>query len=627
MNQSKLAVALVSLLPFSASYAQSTDENTIVVTANRFEQPKDSVIASSDVITKEQIERLQFKTLTDALKWLPGIQVTNSGGLGQSSSVFVRGGATSHLIVLVNGVRIGSATLGEANFTAIPLTGVEKIEVIRGARAAVYGADAISGVINIITDAGFSETNAGLVNLGLGSDQYYQGSASGYLHVSDDSWIKAGVNLEKSNGFNVTDQNYAPQQPDKDGFHRQDLSLELGKQFNANWTGRVSGFYHDGQSEYDGYSDWKTGKLSPVEQKTKLYNIAAQAEYQSESWYSSLTIAQNRDESIQVGGEFPGSTIVTERFVTNWLNSYELSNNFKVLGGVEYSQDSVADSNLYNSDTGVFQRYDGEKRNNTAVYASSIAQIQQLALEASLRYDNNDVYGDYTTWQLGVAYDIAQALRVFASAGTAFKTPTYNDLYWPGYGNPNLKPEESLSYEAGFEAYSNYGMFRVAAYRNEIDNLISYQGQGVALESSNATINGIEITAQFDTGPLSHSVSVDLLDSDNPVNVAGWNEPPQLESKELSRRAEAVYKWLISYQYNQFQADLAYMYQGERFDDTKNTTKLDAYSLVDFALSYDINANFIVQGKVTNLFDEEYQTAYTYNTQERAYYLNAQYRF
>lgn len=627
MNKSILAVAVMSLLPYASftQAQQSSADETVVVTANRFEQPKSSVIASTDVITKQQIEQLQLKTLTEALKWLPGVQVAHNGGQGQSSSVFIRGSSSSHIIVLLNGVRLGSSTTGSANFTGIPLTGVEKIELVRGARAAIYGADAIGGVINIVTNVDGNQENQGQVSAGLGTDQYYQGQAASYVRLGNKGWFKAGLNLESADGFDVTSAEYTPTQPDEDGFKRQDLSLELGAQFNQNWTGRVSGFYSDSDSEYDGYLS--LGMLSPDEQQNKLYNVAAQLEFNAEQWFSSLTVAQNRDESAQVNGEFPGSTIVTDRFVANWLASYEVNNNFKLLGGLEYLKDSVADSKLYDVYSSKFNSYDGEERKNVAAYLSSIIQIENLALEAGVRLDDNDVYGNYTTWQLGAGYNINSAFRLIASAGTAFKTPTYNDLYWPGYGNPELKPEESLSYEGGFEVYSDIIDVKVVGYHTEIDNLISYQGKGTELESSDATIEGVEITAMFDTGPLSHSVSVDLLDTDNPVNVASWGQPAKIESKELSRRAEEVYKWLVSYQHQAFQADLAYMYQGKRFDDTKNLTELDSYSLVDLSLSYEVTEQLIVQAKVANLFDEEYETASNYNSQERAYYLNARYKF
>lgn len=627
MNRSILAVAVASLLPY-ASYTQAQEvsaDETMVVTANRLEQPKSSVIASTDVITKDQIVQLQLKTITEALKWLPGVQVTNNGGQGQSSDVYIRGNSSSHIIVLLNGVRIGSSTLGSANFSAIPLTGVEKIELVRGARAAIYGADAIGGVINIVTDVDNTGENSAQANVGFGSDRYKQANAGGYTRIGDSGWFKVGVNAEGADGFDATDETYTPSQPDKDGFERYDLSLEIGSKFNTNWQGRLSGFYHDSSSEYESYES--NGKLSPDEQKAELYNIAAQLEFEQNQLHSSFTIAKNRDQSVQVNGEFPGSTIVTDRFVSNWLAAYSFDDDFKVLGGLEYLKDSVTDSDIYNTTLGQYQKYDGEERKNLAAYLSLIAQLNELSLETSLRHDDNDVYGDYTTWQFGAAYNVSQSFRLISSAGTAFKTPTYNDLYWPDYGNPDLKPEESFGYEAGFEVYSDYVDVRIVGYRSEIDNLISYQGKGVDLESSNATIKGVEISASFDTGAFSHSVSVDLLDSDNPVDVASWGQPAQIESKKLNRRAEEVYKWLVSYAYDDFQADLAYMYQGARFDDTKNLTKLDSYSLVDISLSYDVTEQLKMQAKVSNLLDEDYETVATYNTQDRAYYLNAHYQF
>lgn len=628
MNRSTLAIAVASLLPSTYSFAQDVSvQETMVVTANRFEQAQSSMIASSDVFTKEQIDRLQLKTLTDVIKLMPGVQVTNNGGLGQSSSIFIRGHASNHVIVLVNGVRFGSATTGSANFSAIPLTGVEKIELVRGARAAVYGADAVGGVINIVTSVGATQDKVGNVQVGFGSDKYIQGRASGYARVGDNSWIKLGANSESAEGFDVTNEDYQPSQPDKDGFRRQDLSLEFGYQPNENWQLMLNGFYHTSHSEYDGYTDDFTASLSPDEQNNELYNISAQSKFMNSQYSSTLTLASNQDSSEQLNGAFPGSEIVTQRLIANWINTYQVNQNVELLGGLEFLRDSVSDSNLYETMISAFQQYDGQKRRNVSAFITSVATFDSLSLEASLRHDDNDVYGNFTTWQLGSAYTVNQYLRLLASTGTAFKAPTYNDLYWPGYGNPDLEPEESFGYEAGFEVLLDNVDFKVVGYRTEIDNLISYQGKGTELESSNATIKGLEITSTFETGPLYHTISADFLRTDNPVNVAGWQEPVKIESKELSRRAGEVYKWLVSYDIAQWQLDLSYMYQGERYDDTKNQTKLDAYSVVDFAVGYQINDDLSVQAKALNLFDKEYETVSTYNTQGRAYYINATYQF
>lgn len=624
MNRCILAIAVASLLPHaSLSYAQeASSDETMVVTANRFEQSAGQVTATVDIVTKEQIDNLQIKSLQEALSLLPGVQIAQNGGRGQSSSVFIRGTASNQAIVLYNGVRIGSATTGSANFSAIPLSGVERIELVKGARAAVYGADAIGGVINIITSSG-ADADSGNVQIGAGTDNYRQGAASVSSKVGESSWINMSVNTEASDGFDVVGT--GPAQPDDDGYSRQDLTFEVGTNFSPEWSAKVMGFYHKGTAEYESYEDYSTKKLSPDEQESTLFNYAAVVAYKGEKYRTTLSVSSNRDDSNNKGGELPGSHLITERQALNWLNSYQASQSLSFHAGLDLTKDSVADSKIWSSNT--YKKYDGTSRKNNAAFASAFFEYSGLQLEASVRHDDNEVYGGKSTWQLGAGYLLNENWRVVASGGTAFRAPTYNDLFWPGYGNKDLKPEESLNIEAGVEFFSDLADVRIVGYSNKITNLVSYQSKGEALKNSDATIRGIEVSSQFNTGVVSHSVSLDFLDHNNKVNVASFPQPDDIQDRELARRANFAAKWLVSYEYNDWRGDLSYQYQGKRYDDAKNTIELDPYSLVNFTLAYQLTEQWKLRAKVENLFNEQYQTADKYETQDRAYYLNASYQF
>jgi vitamin B12 transporter len=531
---------------------------------------------------------------------------------------------------LINGVRIGSATTGTVDFSSIPLTGVERIELVKGSRAAIYGADAIGGVINIITSSNRGESTKGQASFGFGSDQYVQATGSLYTSFGKDSWLKLGINRESADGFDVTDENYTPSQPDDDGFERQDISLEIGSQVTNHWLVRMNGFYRNATNEYDGYEDYDSSfnsYLSPTEEQVDLYNLALQLEYQRDNYRASWTVASNQDKSEHGKGEIPGSKLVTDRTAVNWLNSYQFNKDLILQAGIEYSKDSVEDSNLWNTYNWEYQSYDSSYRENYAAFITSMIDLDKLTIEASIRSDDNSVYGTYNTWQLGASYTVNDQYRVFTSGGTAFQAPTYNELYWPDYGNPDLEPEESLNYELGIEAYFDFADFRVIGFSNTIDNLKNYQGKNVELANSDAKIKGIELGASFETWSLVHDLSLDLLDTENKVNVASYGSPDDIQTRNLARRADESFKWLVSYDYNKWQFDLAYLYQSDRYDDAKNTEKLDSYSLVDLVLAYQINEQWTVQGKVNNVFDTKYQTAYSYNTQRRAYYLNTSYQF
>ncbi|KGY06824.1 TonB-dependent receptor domain-containing protein [Vibrio sinaloensis] len=618
MNRSILAMAMASLLPSTYSLAQdvSVDE-TMVITANRFEQSVGQVTATVDIVTKEQIDNLQIKSLTEALALLPGVQISQNGGRGQSSSIFIRGTASNQTIVLYNGVRIGSATTGSANFSAIPLSGVERIELVKGARAAVYGADAIGGVINIITSSGAVQ-DSGTLQIGVGTDEYRQGAAGVSSKVGENSWINMFVNTETSEGFDV--EGTGPAQPDKDGYSRQDLTFEVGTHLSPEWSAKFMGFYHTGQSDYEAYNT-----TAPDEQESKLFNYAASLSYIGERYSSSLSLSTNSDDSNNTGGKDPGSHLVTDRQALNWINTYQVSNSVALHAGVDLTKDSVSDSKIWSRNS--YKKYDGTSRKNNAVFASVFYENTDLQLEASIRHDDNEVYGGNSTWQLGAGYFVNQHWRLIASGGTAFRAPTYNELFWPEFGKSDLKPEESLSFEAGVEFFSTLADVRLVGYSNKITNLVSYQSKGEELKNSDATIRGIELSSQFETGVISHSVSLDFVDHNNKVNVAGFRQPEDIQDKELSRRANFAAKWLLSYEYNDWRGDLSYQYQGRRYDDAKNTIELDPYSLVNFTLAYQLTEQWKLRTKVENLFNAQYQTADQYETQDRAYYLSASYQF
>ena len=427
MKKTLLAVALAPLYLQSYAFAAATSpDEVMVVTANRFEQPVKNVIAPVSVVTKEEIDAIQAKSLAEVLRRLPGVQVV-SAGYGQSTEVYVRGASSRHLLVMINGVRIGSATTGSADFSQIPLTGIERIELIRGSRAALYGSDAIGGVLNIITAYQPGETVAELT-VGGGSDGYYQAGGSVAGGIGDSGWGKVALKSEGGDGFSARKE---PYEQDDDGFEKKNIVAEIGTHIGNNWKLSLQGYYHDGENDYDG---WEPNAKS----ESSLYNIAAKAGYSTDDLISELTVAQNQDEGRSYSDISAGDTIKTDRTVINWQNHYQLNSAVEFGGGVEWYRDSV-------SNTG--GNYTEDERDNGALYLTSIYRANDWQVEGSVRTDDNDSYGTNNTWQLGAAYNITSAVQLSANGGTGFRAPTFNDLYWPGSGNPDLEPEESKNYE------------------------------------------------------------------------------------------------------------------------------------------------------------------------------------
>lgn len=586
MNRSILAMSVASLLPY-ASFSQaqelSTDE-TVIVTANRFEQSLDSIITPVEVVTREDIDAIQAKSLSEVLQRLPGIQISATGGYGQSQSIFVRGTNSSHVVVLIDGVRTGSATLGSPNISGIPLTGVQRIEYIRGSRAVMYGADALGGVINIITSNDQEEV---MLSTSVGSDNYWQGNIAIAHKASDKLHFSVSTSATRTDGFSAKS---TPGDEDDDGYESQNVTANMKYQANDVLTFGFQGLYHVGEVDYD---------PQDANKDETIYNAVVYADYSSEQLFSKLAVSNNRDKSQDY---YYSSLYQTDRTAIAWSNLYRIDEVFALGGGIDWYRDDVSDSSV---------DYIESKRDNMAVYLSSYASTNEVDAELAVRFDDNERYGEYTTWQAGAGWRFLPHYRLTASAGTAFKAPTFNNLYYPGGGNANLKPEESTNYEIAIDANYDWATIRLGAYRNEITNLIV---GWPAENTEEAEINGVELTGEFYTGPLLHTVSFEYLD---PKDKAS--------GKQLARRAKDNYKWNISYIRDGWIADLSYLYQGDRID--TNDELMESYNLVDFALSYEFQNGVVMRGKIANLFDENYVLASDYNTQERSYFGTLEYRF
>jgi vitamin B12 transporter len=595
MQKTSLAIAVASLISYTSfSHASSpVTHETMIVTANRFEQKLDSTTAAVEVISKQEIEAIQAKNVLDVLRRLPGIQASSNGGFGQSQDFFIRGTNSNHVLFLIDGVRFGSATTGTAVISAIPLVGIERIEYLRGSRAAVYGSDAVGGVINIITDNSRSESK---VAGSVGSDQFRQAKAFTAGDVNQDLHASLGYEFLSTDGYSVLD---ATGSEDDDGYISRNLTANAQYDLSDHWQANVLAMGHTGFVEYDNIYG---GDDSNDEQ---LYNIASHLTYRDSVMTSRFTAALNQDSSTYTGS---GDVFQTDRQNVAWDSQYTANPNMTLGGGVDWYRDDVSKSTT---------DYDETARDNLAVYLTGYYNHDRFDVESALRHDDNQRYGDNTTWQLGAGYHLTDEYRLVSNVGTAFHAPTFNQLYYPSYGNADLQPEESTNYEVAIEAGFSLADVRLAAYRNEVDNLISSDPTTyLPVNYGEVRIDGLELTAQFDTGVVTHSLSYDYTDAED-----------QATGNQLRRRAKQSGKWNVAYSMDSWDLSASYLYQGKRFENAANTSVLSAYSLIDVAAAYSFGNGLKLGGKISNLFDKDYETASDYNTPDRKYYLDASYQF
>ncbi|MBA0165647.1 TonB-dependent vitamin B12 receptor BtuB [Pectobacterium versatile] len=602
----------------SSSPNSSSEKNTddVVVTANRFAQPVSSVLAPTTVVTREEIDRWQAKSLNDVMRRLPGVDIAENGGRGQLGSVFIRGGSASHVLVLIDGVRMASSGVtGSVDFSQIPMSLVQRIEYIRGPRSAVYGSDAIGGVINIITERA---QDGGVLNAGYGSHAYqnYDGSVRG--HVSDNTVVSVAGSYEATHGYNVYPSSSLPIDRDNDGYRSKSFWGALEQRFSESTSGFFRAYGYDNNTDYDAVFSGSSDK-----RYLNTRNYDAGLKFNEGIYSSQLTASYQTYDDLNFNdatGKYNGTITQIEQRNLQWGNVFSVGNGSLSLG---------ADWRNERADAGGMSAYtNAQSRDNTGVYLTTQQQFGSVTLEGAVRGDDNQQYGRHGTWQTGAAWEFVEGYRIVGTYGTAFKAPTFDKIYDTAYsqGNPNLSPEESKQWEIGLEGLSGPVNWRLSGYRNEVDNLINYRAitpmLGTYDNIGKAVMTGAEFTAAYDTWWLSHQMTLEYLDAKD-----------KTADKSLARRAHKKAKYELSTTLeNNVNVSLTWLYQGARSDTNfdvfpSQPVKLGGYSTWDLAASYPITSHLTVRGRIANLFDKDYETAYGYRTAGREYYLTGSYTF
>ncbi|ENT7755471.1 TonB-dependent vitamin B12 receptor BtuB [Salmonella enterica] len=607
-----------SVTAFSA-WAQDTSPDTLVVTANRFQQPVNSVLAPTDVVTREDIQRWQSKDLNDVMRRLPGVDISQSGGMGKSSSLYVRGTESRHVLVLIDGVPMARAGISNAiDIGQLPVSLVQRIEYIRGPRSAVYGSGAIGGVVNIIT---MSNDEKSQINAGMGSDGYqtYDGIMNKRF---GDTIVTAAGAYETTRGFNIQPDSPYNGDSDRDGYRNKLFWGGVQHKFNDNVSGFFRGYGYTANSDYDQGSYGYVGGNDEAQNYTQSWDAGLQY---SSGIYSSQLIAnyqhiKDYNYSNDLGRYAGDASLdnMEQRYI-QWGNSVEVGHG-AVSGGADWKQEKLTSSSTTKADT--------YKRDTTGLYLTGQQQIDNVTLEASGREDHDEQFGWHGTWQTATGWEFVDGYRATLSYGTGFLAPSlgqqygatrFASSYGPGIAaNPNLKPEESRQWEAGIDGLTGPLDWRLSAYHYKVQNLIDYKdNQYVNLKS--ATIKGLEWTGNITTGPVDHHLTLQYVDPrDDETN------------KVLYRRAKQQVKYELTGQIFELGWNVMYQYLGERYDkdyDNNRDVKMGGLSLWDIGVSYPVTSHLTVRGKIANLFDKDYETVYGYQTAGREYTLSGSYTF
>ncbi|MFV4845859.1 TonB-dependent vitamin B12 receptor BtuB [Edwardsiella tarda] len=616
MNNKYPVIAWLPLTVVAMPNAALAASSDMVVTTSRFSQPVSTVLAPMDVVTRDDIERWQSKSLDEVMRRLPGVDIAQNGGVGQNSTLYLRGSEARQALILLDGIPLARPGISNvAALNKIPIAMVQRIEYIRGPRSAVYGSGAIGGVINIITlDA---EPGARL-GIGTGSNHYQQYDAGVRQQLGDTTLSLAGA-FQSTEGFNVKpDSPYAPD-GDRDGFRNKVLWGGVEHRFTQAWSGFVRGHGYSDASDYDA---GKYGKASSGTQR-QLYNHSYDMglRYQSGVYAAQLIAAYQRVKDYNYGPVYgrygEGSSLDDLRqYNLQWGNTYRFDSGM-LSAGADWQQQRLISSDIQKKQH--YQRYD------TGFYLSGQHKVGSVTLEASGRADNDQQFGWHGTWQSAAGWEFASGYRATLSYGTGFLSPSLGQQFGADRmnikSNPDLRPEESRQWELGLSGLSGPLDWQLSAYRNQVRNLITYFSdpdtqQGQYLNIDSATIKGVEWVGSFDTWVVSHRITLQYID------------PRDDKTGELlPRRSRHQGKYQLDWTMGPLEMDLAYQYYGRRNDSSAPGGKLPSYSTMDVSASYPVTSHLTVRGRIGNLLDKNYQTAYGYQTAGREYYLSGSYTF
>lgn len=606
MKKRCMPVAAVMLL--DCHWAFATELDPIIITATRTAQTADETLSSVTVITKKEIERQQAQSVQDLLRGVPGVSVTNDGGPGKATSVFLRGTESDHVLVLIDGVKVGSATLGTTAFQDIPVWQIERIEIVRGPRSSLYGSEAIGGVIQIFTRKGGGALKP-YFSLGGGSYRTYNASA-GLSGGGEHGWFNLSASGINTEGFNACDGKPSPDgagcfttEPDKDGYRNLSGSLRAGYRFDSGVEMDVHALRAKGKNEFDGSYVNESESVQQVNGGTLRFSPV-------NTWQATLAVGRSRDESDNFKDGAFASHFDTQRDTLSLQNDVTLATKHLLTVGADYQDDRIDSTTAYavtsRNNTGLFSQYQGR-------FGASDVQL-------SLRRDDDQQFGEHDTGGTTWGYALSERLRVTASYGTALKAPTFNELYYPGFGNPDLHPETSRSVELGLRGESAWGRWSLNTYETRIDDLIAFDSSTFAAANiDQARIRGLEAVLGTRLGRWILNTNLTLLDPQN--RSGGAND-----GNVLPRRAKQSLRLDADGYFGRYRLGATLLAAGKRYDDLANTHKLGGYATLDIRTEYALAKAWRVQGRIENLFNKHYETAAFFNQPGRSLYLTLRYQ-
>lgn len=586
MKLSRLALA-VAVLPGASFAADSADQAyklpDMVITSARTAQPREQATSANTVFTRDDIERLQARSVPELLQRVPGVQVSTAAGL---ISYSVRGTNTAQTLVLVDGQRIASASSGIARLDYLNIDNIERVEVTRGPRSSLYGADAIGGVIQIFTRRG----EAGLhpqVRLAAGNHGTFERSAS--LAGGDQrTQFNLGASLDETQGWDMTRDNRGADSDD-DGRRNKAVHLNLDHQLNDDWKAGFNLNDQRGDSEYDDAYSYAPGEPHD-EFRVSSYSGYLEGQL-TDMWNSRVELGRSYDRNKAVGAaeDWNNGSLETTRHSASWINRLQLDPRNQLALGADWYEDQVDGSTEFAEDS----------RTNHAFFAQHSFKADAFSTELGLRHDDNERYGTQNSWNGALTLPVGDKQSWIASYGEGFRAPTFSDLYYPGAGNPDLKAETSKTYELQWRGDFDGNRLDASIYRTEVDDLIAWDSRSNQPENiAKARINGFEANWAREVYGWQANLGVAVID------------PRDRDSGHtLPRRARRTLSLDLDRQFGAFGLGGSWRALSNSYADAANTEQLGGYGVLDVRGSWQLSETLRWDLKMQNLLDRDYAQA------------------
>lgn len=592
----KIYVFVFFLFISSIAIAEERVEfEDVVITASRIGELIGETVSSVTVIKGDEIREKNVIFVTDILRELPELNLVQNGGPGRNATVFLRGGGSEHVLVMIDGVKVNSPTTGTFDFSGINVDDIDRIEIVKGPQSTIYGSEAMAGVINIITKKGKvkPEINASLESGSFGTYKpsltFTGGAERLDYRVTMTYFYTDGISAAKS-GI------------ERDGYKNATISGKFGFRPSERIELDLSGRYYYDRSELDGFDYMARQAIDDLNylQHGLHFIISGKGKlYLSDRWEQVLMVSTVKDSlrSRDPDTDYNNYDIITTMSSIDYQHNLDITDIYTLTAGIEYRKEKGENKG----------NFEGSVDNKAAYLNNKLRPLgESLIINAGLRYEDHEIFGSKTTYRIGAVYQIKSlSLRIRGSYGTGFRAPSLNELFYPFYGNPDLRPEETTAWEIGVEKdIIKEVSLSIAYFDQRYKNLIQTDpATWTAANIAKAEIKGVEIGAGFK-----------ILDSINiKCGYTHLDAKDSVTGERLSRRPENKLGMSAGFNMKDLTLNIDYIFVGDRYDSSVKRDLPD-YSLVNLSGSYSMTKGMAIFARFENLFDKKYEEAGSYGT-------------